>query len=63
MAAEITSRTRTRGRAKVSRACQGMVCSDVREGLEMAGELVSWELRTLNVSGFRGQDSLGGAGF
>lgn len=63
MAAEVTSKTSTRGRAKVSKACQGMVCSDVRGELEMAGELVSCELRTLGVSGFRGQGSLVGAGF
>lgn len=52
MAAEVTSRTSTRGRAKVSKAFQGMVCSDVRGGLEMTGELIC-ELRTLGVSGFR----------
>lgn len=63
MAAEVTSRMSTRGRAEVSKACQGTVCSDVPEGLEMAGELVSGELRTLGVSGFREQDSLAGTGF
>lgn len=63
MAAEVTSRTSTRGRAKVSRACRGTVYSDVREGLEMAGELVSWELGMLGVSNFRRQGSLGGARF
>lgn len=63
MVAEVTSRTSTRGRAMVSKPCQGAVCSDVHGGLEIASELDSWELRTLGVSGFRGQGSLVGAGF